>query len=141
MIDGPDGVRIELTEDSSEYAPIEFHEIHFLTTAPKEMEAWYQKHFGARGGRGEGGEAGESVTLGGASLTFAAAEAPAPTIGRAIDHIGFEVKGLEAFCKSLADSGVKLDAPYRPMPQLKLSLAFLTDPWGTRIELTEGLTQ
>jgi len=63
----------------------------------------------------------------------------APTAGRALDHIGFEVKNLEAFCKKLGDSGIKFETPYRQMPQLKLSLAFLTDPWGTRIELTEGL--
>ncbi|MES1260379.1 MAG: VOC family protein, partial [Acidobacteriota bacterium] len=75
----------------------------------------------------------------GANLTYAKGEAAAPTQGRALDHIGFEVKNLEAFCGKLTAAGIRLDVPYRPMPQLKLSLAFLTDPWGTRIELTEGL--
>jgi hypothetical protein len=32
---------------------------------------------------------------------------------------------------------VKLDSPYRKIPQMGFAVAFLTDPWGTRIELTE----
>jgi hypothetical protein len=32
---------------------------------------------------------------------------------------------------------VKLDTPYRKIPQMGFAVAFLTDPWGTRIELTE----
>jgi catechol 2,3-dioxygenase-like lactoylglutathione lyase family enzyme len=68
-----------------------------------------------------------------------APERQAPTKGRAIDHIGFEVRGLEAFCKKLAADGVAFEVPYREVPQLGLKLAFIVDPEGTRIELTEGL--
>ena len=32
---------------------------------------------------------------------------------------------------------MKLDAPYRKIPQMGFAVTFLTDPWGTRIELTE----
>jgi extradiol dioxygenase family protein len=56
-----------------------------------------------------------------------------------LDHIGFEVQDLEAFTKKLEAAGVKFDVSYRKIPALGLSLAFLTDPWGTYIELTEGL--
>ena len=35
--------------------------------------------------------------------------------------------------------GVKLAVPYRTVPALGLAIAFFTDPWGTYIELTEGL--
>ncbi len=31
--------------------------------------------------------------------------------------------------------------PYRSLPQMGLSIAFLTDPWGVYIELTEGLAK
>ncbi len=76
------------------------------------------------------------------NLTFSQATGPvAPTKGRALDHIGFEVKDLEAFCKKLEAAGVKFDMPYRKIPALGLSIAFLTDPWGTYIELTEGLNR
>ncbi|MGD1068662.1 MAG: VOC family protein [Bryobacteraceae bacterium] len=136
MIDGPDGVRIELIEDSSEYAGMEFDHLHFYSTQPKDMQAWYAKNFGARPGRG--GTA-DSSNIAGTTLSWARADSPVPTAGRAIDHVAFEIKGLEAFCKKLVDNGIKLDSPYQSVPEIKLSNAFLTDPWGTRIELTEGL--
>jgi catechol 2,3-dioxygenase-like lactoylglutathione lyase family enzyme len=55
-----------------------------------------------------------------------------------LDHIGFEVTNLEAFCKALEAKGVRFDRPYGKLPS-GFGLAFLTDPWGTYIELTEGL--
>ena len=73
------------------------------------------------------------------SLRSQAEGVAAGTKGRALDHTGFEVDGLEEFCRRLEASGVKLDAPYRQLPQYGIAIAFLTDPWGTYIELTEGL--
>ena len=35
-----------------------------------------------------------------------------PMKGRTLDHIGFEVMNLEAFCKKLEASGVKFEKPY-----------------------------
>ena len=61
------------------------------------------------------------------------------TQGRALDHIGFEVKNLEEFCKKLEADGIKMAVPYSKVPALGISIAFFTDPWGTYIELTEGL--
>jgi hypothetical protein len=49
------------------------------------------------------------------------------------------VKQLEAFCKKLESSGQKLDRPYTKLPNSETAIAFLTDPWGTYIELTENL--
>jgi hypothetical protein len=62
----------------------------------------------------------------------------APTEGRMLDHIGFEVQNLEAFCRKLESEGIKFDRPYGKLPS-GFGVAFLTDPWGTKIELTEGL--
>jgi catechol 2,3-dioxygenase-like lactoylglutathione lyase family enzyme len=62
------------------------------------------------------------------------------TAGRVYDHVGFEVKNLEAFCKALEAKGIKLSVPYHKLPALNnIGSAFITDPWGTSIELTEGL--
>ncbi len=137
MIEGPDGVRIELAEDSSTYSPIQFDHIHFSATQPNDVLAWYAKLFGAR----PGGEDQPNTTfVSGATLSVAHADSVSPTAGRAIDHIAFEIKDLESFCKKLAADGTKFDSPYQMMPQLKLAAAFLTDPSGARIELTEGLS-
>lgn len=134
---GPDGVRIELIEDTALTSPAVNHHIHFYDGAVDETKAWYVKMFGARPGKRGSFEAAD---LPGVNLTFSKADQPvAPTKGRALDHIGFEVNGLEAFVKKLEAAGVKFDIPYRTIPALGLSIVFLTDPWGTYIELTEGL--
>ena len=63
-----------------------------------------------------------------------------PTKGRSLDHIGFEVKNLDEFAKRLEGLGMKLDSPSQQLPDSKMRVAFLTDPWGTYIELTENLS-
>src|SRR5580658_7047063 len=68
MIVGPDGVRIELAEDSSMYAPLQFDHIHFYTTRPNDLQAWYVKVFGAR--PGGAGQPNASV-ISGATLSVA----------------------------------------------------------------------
>jgi len=57
-----------------------------------------------------------------------------------LDHIGLEVRNLEAFCRKLEANGVKFDARYKKQPS-GIATALLTDPWGTSIELTEGLNK
>jgi hypothetical protein len=56
-----------------------------------------------------------------------------------LDHIGFEVVGLQAFCKKMQTSGVKFVREYRK--QESFGIAVLTDPWGAAMELTEGQRQ
>jgi len=63
--------------------------------------------------------------------------AQAPTKGRTLDHIGFDVVDLPGFIKKLDAAGIKLDRPYNKNEQSGVSLAFITDPWGTYIELNE----
>jgi catechol 2,3-dioxygenase-like lactoylglutathione lyase family enzyme len=58
--------------------------------------------------------------------------------GRTLAHLGLEVRNLEAFCKRLESMGVRFDVPYQKGPG-GVSFAVLTDPWGTVLELTEGL--
>jgi hypothetical protein len=78
-------------------------------------------------------------------IRFEAAATPlAGTQGRALDHIGFEVRNLEAFMARLAQGGVTIARPYGPVPAyvqpVLTSLAFVRDPWGTYIELNEGFS-
>ena len=136
MIDGPDGLKLEVTADPSVTDPVRFHHIHFYTADPKAIQAWYFEKFGAIPGKRAFWDAGD---IPGANLTYAKAADTAPTKGRALDHIGFEVRDLDAFCKKLEASGVKFEGPIHKAPQIGLEYVFLVDPWGTRIELTEGL--
>lgn len=134
---GPDDVRVEILEDKTIDVPLKMHHIHFYIAAPLETQAWYAKTFGAVPGKRGTFDAAD---LPGVNLTFAKEETPSVgTKGRSLDHIGFEVKNLEAFCKKLEASGIKLDRPYTKLPNSATAIAFLTDPWGTYIELTENL--
>jgi uncharacterized glyoxalase superfamily protein PhnB len=82
-----------------------------------------------------------AADLPGINMNFSDSKpALAPTKGRMLDHIGFEVRDLAAFCRKLEAAGVKFDAPYTKAPS-GIGRALLTDPWGTSIELTEGFNQ
>jgi catechol 2,3-dioxygenase-like lactoylglutathione lyase family enzyme len=137
---GPEGVKCEFVEVKSQKAPIQLHHIHFFGQMNTEMQAWYAKTFGAKMLPAGPGAAFVQDRLPGVFLNFS--PSPTPTVGttgRAIDHIGFEVRNLEAFTKKLQAEGIKLDRPYTKVPQLGIAIAFIKDPWGTNIELTEGL--
>jgi predicted enzyme related to lactoylglutathione lyase len=51
------------------------------------------------------------------------------------------VRDIKGFCKKLEAAGVKIDMQPTDRPDLGLVIAFFTDPWGTRVELTEGLSK
>ena len=133
----PDDMKIELIEMKAQAQPIMSHHVHF-TGPQKEMQAWYMEMFGAAAGT-SANAAFISATLPGLTMNFTPAQGTVATRGRAIDHIGFEVKNLEAFVKQLEAKGIKPNMAYRSVPQAGLAIAFITDPWGTYIELTEGL--
>lgn len=135
----PDDVKVELVEMKAQSAPIVSHHVHFFGPN-KEMHAWYMRTFGAAAGTSANPAAFISATLPGIGMNFSPAQTTmAGTQGRALDHIGFEVRDLEAFTKKLESQGIKMAVPYRQVPALGIAIAFLTDPWGTYIELTEGL--
>jgi catechol 2,3-dioxygenase-like lactoylglutathione lyase family enzyme len=118
--------------------PIIAHHIHLYVPEPAVLDAkaWYVRMFGGVPGKRWRYDA---TDLPGINFNFSAAPRPTvPTKGRMLDHIGFEVENLEAFCRRLASNGIKFDVPYTRLPS-GFASAFLTDPWGTSIELTEGL--
>ena len=137
MAQFPDGVVVEFTAVESLSTPIAMHHIHLGTPNQEKVRDWYVATFGARAGKRNNFQA--AFFPGGEVDTRPADKLQTPTKGRALDHIGFEVKNLEAFCKKLESQGIKLEIPYASRPEIDLKLAFLVDPEGTRIELTEGL--
>jgi predicted enzyme related to lactoylglutathione lyase len=137
---GPEDVKVEFVEVKSQKIPIQLSHIHFFGQMNTEMQAWYAKTFGAKMMPANPASAFVQDQLPGVALSFTPSpEATVGTTGRAIDHIGFEIKDLEAFTKKLEAQGIKLDRPYTKVPQLGIAIAFIKDPWGTNIEMTEGL--
>jgi len=134
---GPDDLKVELIENTSIEHPIQMHHIHWAHPEGEAMQQWYFEHFGGELGTRIGQPA---IDLPGVNLTYGpGADDVSPTQGRALDHIGFEVTDLRALVERLKSQGITMDRDYTEVASLGIAIAFLTDPWGTYIELTEGL--
>lgn len=155
----PEGERVELFEDAAlnltftpddgKHAagsdrhnrpvgvPIAFHHVHLYVPGEEHLaaKAWYARMFGGVGGKRSNYDA---VDLPGIDLNFSGGRTSAPMKGRTLQHIGFEITGLETFSTRLESMGVKLETPYRQNAD-GIATATILDPWGTVIELTEGL--
>ncbi len=134
----PDGVKIELQEDTSLEVKAEAYHVHFFTGGHIELLDWYIDTFSAV--KRARGTHSNTADVPGMNLSFNGSRRErAPTQGRAIDHIGFEVENLEAFCEMLEKRGVEFQITYRHIPSIEVAIAFFIDQSGVRIELTEGL--
>ncbi|OFW04506.1 MAG: hypothetical protein A3G20_04670 [Acidobacteria bacterium RIFCSPLOWO2_12_FULL_59_11] len=142
----PDGLRVEI-ESTDEWhvgkgLAIQSDMIHFYFKDLSDLRAsypWWRKYFAGK----PFPSPNISLLINGTRLNFALAnQGPRPlNKGGALDYIGFEVKDLEAFCKRLQADGVKFDQPYSKTRHKSYASAQFTDPWGTVIELTEGLNK
>ncbi len=133
----PDGARVELQEDQGLSVEVAGYHIHFFTPEFEELLDWYVDVFGLEI-RPRGGIP-TTTNAPGMNMSFGNARGEAaPTRGRAIDHIGFELDDLKAFCEQLKAKGIEFDREYTEIDRIQLKIAYITDPAGTRIELTEG---
>lgn len=138
FLTAPDDIRVEIIENAAIAGPVAMHHIHMYVPDPLATQAWYIKAFGGTAGkRGQY----DTVNVPGTELTLAKSEMPqAGTKGRSVDHIGFEVKNIEEFVKNLEAAGIHTEGVRGTPNASKLKLTYITDPWGTYIEITQGLT-
>ena len=132
----PDGVRIEILEDRTQSVPIRHEHVHLWVPEAElpRAQAWYAKTFGGRTGTRNGAPI---VDIPGAQFRFARADAKqAATRGRVLDHIGVDVKDHAAFVRKILADGITLDEPVRKGGGGS-TITYITDPWGTRIEIIE----
>lgn len=136
----PDDVYVELQEDQALPLEVVPYHIHFFTPEHEELLRWYTELLGLE--VRSRGSIPTTTNVPGMNLSFNHSEEERlPTKGRSIDHIGFEVENLEAFCKLLEEKGIAFDVAYRDVPAIGLKIAFITDPTGVYIEFTEGLDE
>ena len=134
----PDGVGVEMQQVEGLGSPIEFHHIHLAAADQEGVRDWYVEAFGAEVGERRGMPS--AIVPGGrVDVMGGRGGPPMPTRGNAIDHIGFEVDDMDAFVAHMADIGVEFDSPPREIGAIGLTIAFITDPAGTYIEITEGM--
>src|SRR5262249_20319236 len=136
FVETPDGRDIEILEGKAQPVPIKHEHVHFFlpeAEVPKAV-AWYAKTFGGKAGTRNNAPV---VDIPGAQFRFNKADkAQASTRHRVLDHIGVDVKDHPAFVKKIESEGIKLDEPPRKNPA-GTTITYITDPWGTRIEIIE----
>jgi catechol 2,3-dioxygenase-like lactoylglutathione lyase family enzyme len=107
---------------------------HVHLAAPDQAQAveWYRTYFS-----GEPMQEGpERLLFGKVRVIFQRSDKAIPSAGGAVDHIGFSVPDIEATMNALEGSGAKITQPVKEVNGL-FKLAFIEDPWGTRIEIVQ----
>lgn len=135
---GPEGFKVEIIGNPKLETPIAAHHYHLAAPDPAAARDWYVKTFGLTSNKR--GPFEEAVAAG-IRVSFMPQPEVAPTAGRVLDHIGFEVNGIKQVTQELTNKDVPFTRPYMPVPRIKTAIAFLLDPNKVNIELTEGLRQ
>jgi lactoylglutathione lyase len=117
---------------SAQTATLPYDHVHLAVPDQLAAVEWYRKNLGGQ----LSAEGKDRVTFGKTRFIFLKAEHPQPSAGTAIDHIGFSFADLDAKMKELEAAGVKIVTPAREITGF-IKLAFIEDPWGTRIEVVQ----
>ena len=113
------------------FRPI-FDHVHLAAPDVPAAVAWYRQHFGGE----PMAEAPDRLLYGDVRLIISRRENAQRSEGSSIDHIGFSVADIDRLMTALQYEGVKISAPVRDVQGL-FKLAFIEDPWGTRIEVVQ----
>ena len=118
------------------------HHIHIALSHASEAVKWYEQYMGCEAIEGRG----NAVDCGTAEIDFVLGTVQGGSAGSGVDHIGFSVVDLEAKMNEfekvgVRGSGIRLQrfddgSLVRDIPGL-FKIAFIFDPWGTRIELVQ----
>ncbi len=134
----PWGTRIELVEDH-EY--LGFHHIHLSATNPEETLAFYRDVMGGEPASMRGmldGLLFDDVWL--LAMQHPEGAAPATTLGRAVDHIGFMVEDLDDAAAEMRQRGVRFtqDPLVPENGRTSARQAYLAGPDNVRVEVVEA---
>jgi hypothetical protein len=134
---GPDDIQVRLIEDRSLTVPIASDGLVMNVANAVEVSGWYAKWFGAKISKSGADTIGD---IPGARIVFHITKDPiAPTKGHSLGLLGFEVGDLKALVQKYQDADGKLDTQIATATAANLSVVQLTDPWGTSIEVSQGL--
>jgi catechol 2,3-dioxygenase-like lactoylglutathione lyase family enzyme len=135
VVTDPWGTTLELVQDASRPG---FHHVTLRVPDPEATLRWLQEMFG-----------GERTTMRGqvealrydSTYIVALKGAGAPSQGRAIDHLGFMPRSLDATASTLTGHGVAFtQAPSPKANAFGHRIAYIEAPGGLRIELVEHTT-
>ena len=120
----------------------DYHHVHITTSSPAKGVEWYSDHMGCE----PLADRDDAASCDGVEIVFVPQATTGGSQGTGINHIGFSVPDLTARMAELEaigvrGTGVRLQrfedgSMVRDIPGL-FKIAFIFDPWGTRIELVE----
>ena len=120
----------------------DYHHVHITTVSPAKGVEWYSDHLGCE----PLADRDDAASCNGVEIVFVPQATTGGSQGTGINHIGFSFPDLDAKMAELEavgvrGSGVRLQrfddgSMTRDIPGL-FKIAFIFDPWGTRIELVE----
>lgn len=109
-----------------------YDHVHLAASDPQAASKWYRDHFG-----GEEVDGRDDRMLWGTTRFIWRREDNArPSEGGAVDHLGFSFVDLDAKLRELEAAGATITSPRRDVEGL-FPLAFVVDPWGTKLELIQ----
>ena len=113
-----------------------YHHLHLRSGDAVASAQWYKDHMGCEEYGREGACMIDNIQI----IFYTNDDVPTgPSVGSGVDHIGFSFPDLEARMEGWKAAGVKVLEDIREVPGL-FKLAFLEDPWGTKIEVLEDHT-
>ena len=120
----------------------DYHHVHITASSPAKGVEWYSDYLGCT----PLADRDDAANCDGVEIVFIPQSTSGGSQGTGINHIGFSVVDLDAKMTELEavgvqGSGVRLQrnddgSVMRDIPGL-FKIAFIFDPWGTRIELVE----
>ena len=108
-----------------------FDQVHLGVPEPEAAARWYVDHLGARPG-----DNADRIWFGRTRAIFLKNATPGPSRGSAIDHFALSFPDVAAKAADLKAAGVTIASPVSDAPGLGRH-AYVTDPWGTTIQLVE----
>jgi catechol 2,3-dioxygenase-like lactoylglutathione lyase family enzyme len=132
IITDPWGVKIEILNDPARRG---FHHVHLNAPDPAASLEWYQQRFGGDRVKYKGENAlkyGDVLVL-----VQKSKGPPVPSVGHALDHVGWRVTDLEKTLADLKGVTVMQGPTELQLATGKVHYSFVVDPVGTKIELVQ----
>ena len=127
---------------ATEVQAADYHHVHITASSPEKGVEWYTEHMGCEAMA----DRTDAASCGGVEVVFVPQSSTGGTQGTGVNHVGFSYADLPAKMAELEavgvrGSGIRLQrfpdgSMVRDIPGL-FKIAFIFDPWGTRIELVE----
>ncbi len=134
-VEDPWGTQIELIDDGSASG---FHHVRLLSADPEKTLQWYAEMWGGEVTNYKGSESVHAIRYGDMWLMATKAETVSEFKGRAIDHLGWNMKDFEATVEKLkAKSTVFQVGPQKSGDHM---MAFIEGPDAVKIEVIEDVS-